>query len=372
MTFECIPCGFNNKYKSAYDRHISSVYHIKKTTTDVDTVNRDHKFICETCAYSTDDKKLFAVHRTTKRHRSFMAPTKWRCECNEMFVGSQGLTWHKKKCTFIPPNPEQSATQSQQPEQTATQSAPTTTHVDPALLLQMFQTMMQENNKAMQENNNKVMQENNKAIIEAIVSKGNTTNNTLNDNSTTTNNHTQNNTMNLNLFLDEHCKDAMNLTDFFDKLKVFQSDLPDVLRVNNPKAISNILERELGKLSITERPIHCTDVKRKKMFVKNDDKWTSEQGTEKIDQVIRSTCAHQYNAWNKRLQNTDREDRAEKHYDETAEIGAIVGKQTTVWGDAGNRLMQETQNGICNMVYLSKDDARGIVAAANNSPMKLT
>jgi hypothetical protein len=167
--------------------------------------------------------------------------------------------------------------------------------------------------------------------------------------------------MNLNMFLNEHCNEAMNLKDFFGKIKVYQSDLPDVLRVNNPKAITNILERELGKMSITERPIHCTDVKRKKMFVKNDDVWTSEMGTDKIDQVIRSTCAHQYNAWGERLRNTDREDRAEQHYDDTAAIGAIVGKQTSVWGEPGSRLMQETQNGICNMVYLSKAAAREVV-----------
>ena len=184
----------------------------------------------------------------------------------------------------------------------------------------------------------------------------NTTNNTLNDNSTT-----NNTTMNLNVFLDEHCKGAMNLTDFFGKIQVYQSDLPDVLRVNNPKAITNILERELGKMAITERPIHCTDVKRKKMFVKNDDVWTSETGTDKIDKVIRSTCAHQYNAWGERLRNTDREDRAEKHYDDTAAIGAIVGKHTRGWGDPGSRLLQETQNGICNMVYLSKEAAREVV-----------
>ena len=199
----------------------------------------------------------------------------------------------------------------------------------------------------------------NQQLIEAI-SSGNLANNTTNNTDNSTTNNTQHNTMNLNVFLDEHCKDAMNLTDFFGKIKVHQSDLPDVLRVKNPKAISNILERELGKLSITERPIHCTDVKRKKMFVKDNDKWTSEQGTDKIDKVINSTCAHQYNTWGVRVRNTDREDRAEQHYDDTAAMGAILGKQMDGWGEPGNRLMQEAQNGICNMVFLSKDDARVI------------
>ena len=139
-----------------------------------------------------------------------------------------------------------------------------------------------------------------------------------------------------------------------------QSDLPDVLKVKNPKALTNILQRELGKLHITERPIHCTDVKRKKMFVKNDDKWTSEQGTDKIDKVIKSACAHQYNAWGQRIRETDREDRDKPHYKEAVEMGTIVGKLDG-WGEPGSRTMQETQNAICNMVYLSKDVAREVV-----------
>jgi len=274
--------------------------------------------------------------------------TEFGCPCGEFLHSHKALVFHKNICTFVPPEPEPSQVQvfgGPTPEQSAT---PPQQSIDPTTMMQMFQTMMDQN----QANQNK--------LIDAISSgnlANNTTNNTMNDHST----NTQHNTMNLNVFLDEHCKDAMNLTDFFDKIKVHQSDLPDVLRVKNPKAISNILQRELGKLSITERPIHCTDVKRKKMFVKDNDKWTSEQGTDKIDKVINSTCAHQYNTWGVRVRNTDREDRAEQHYDDTAAMGAILGKQMDGWGEPGNRLMQETQNDICNMVYLTKEDARDVV-----------
>ena len=365
----CETCGFSSLYKSAFDKHFGSKRHKR---CEEGTDYKQFKHVCEACMYGTNSSKLMASHCRTKRHKAMQGKTDYHCHCGEYFHSQRAKSFHVKSCAKSVPEPsqptEQSATQPQPNPEQPTHHQPQQPSSDSVLLLQMFQTMMDKNDKVMA---------NQTKLIEAI-SNGNLANNTTNNN--TTNNtdnstNTQNNTMNLNLFLDEHCKNAMNLTDFFDKLKVFQSDLPDVLRVNNPKAISNILERELGKLSITERPIHCTDVKRKKMFVKNDDKWTSEQGTDKIDQVIRSTCAHQFNAWNKRLQNTDREDRAEKHYDETAEIGAIVGKHTTVWGDPGNRLMQETHNGICNMVYLSKDDARGVVdenAAIDPNPPTTT
>jgi len=300
---------------------------------------------CDVCCYGTDCSTAWSIHCTSKKHITRSAPTDHACGCGRTFHSKKAKTFHQKKCTFTPPSPEPSQVRvvgGPTPEPSAT---PPQQSIDPTIMMQMFQTMMDQN----QVNQNK--------LIEAI-SSGNLANNTTNNNTT---NNTQNNTMNLNVFLDEHCKDAMNLTDFFDKIKVHQSDLPDVLRVKNPKAISNILQRELGKLSITERPIHCTDVKRKKMFVKDNDKWTSEQGTDKIDKVINSTCAHQYNTWGVRVRNTDREDRAEQHYDDTAAMGAILGKQMDGWGEPGNRLMQETQNDICNMVYLTKEDARDVV-----------
>jgi len=346
MVFICEACDFSTKFQSDHNRHLQSKRHRNSTSEDF----KAFAFACKYCNYGTNSSKSYSHHCTTSRHISRIhGKTEYYCPCGIFLHSQRALAFHVKQCDKPQIDPDQSPPNPEHPTDPAAASG------ESVLLMQMFQTLMEENNK-----NNQAMQENNKALIEAI-SSGNLANNTTNNNNTM-NDHstTNNNTMNLNVFLDEHCKDAMNLTDFFDKIKVHQSDLPDVLRVKNPKAISNILQRELGKLSITERPIHCTDVKRKKMFVKDNDKWTSEQGTDKIDKVINSTCAHQYNTWGVRVRNTDREDRAEQHYDDTAAMGAILGKQMDGWGEPGNRLMQEAQNGICNMVFLSKDDARVI------------
>jgi len=332
--YECDACKYETHKKSAFDSHLLSKKH-QRQVEDVDISGFKHQ--CESCKYGTNSIGAFDIHVSTNRHMLLCnETTEWGCPCGKQCHSQRAFTYHKKKCTFIPPSPPSSQPSAAPPQQPDMMAVMTT----------LVETMMQSQSHQTQQ------------IIQAISSgnlANNTTNNTMNDHSTT------NNTMNLNVFLDEHCKDAMNLTDFFDKIKVHQSDLLDVLRVKNPKAISNILQRELGKLSITERPIHCTDVKRKKMFVKDNDKWTSEQGTDKIDKVINSTCAHQYNTWGVRVRNTDREDRAEQHYDDTAAMGAILGKQMDGWGEPGNRLMQETQNDICNMVYLTKDDARDVL-----------
>jgi len=327
--YRCEACKYEACKRSQYDMHLLSKKHLKMSQcVSID----QYKHQCVGCKYGTNSMASFVTHSRTKRHIKLATQeTDFECECGRYLHSQKALTYHRRVCDWTPPSPE--------PSQVRVVGGPTP---EPDMM-DMMRMMVEGQNK----------------LIEAI-SSGNLANNTTNNN--TMNDHsTTNNTMNLNVFLDEHCKDAMNLTDFFDKIKVHQSDLPDVLRMKNPKAISNILQRELGKLSITERPIHCTDVKRKKMFVKDNDKWTSEQGTDKIDKVINSTCAHQYNTWGVRVRNTDREDRAEQHYDDTAAMGAILGKQMDGWGEPGNRLMQETQNDICNMVYLTKDDARDVV-----------
>jgi len=110
--------------------------------------------------------------------------------------------------------------------------------------------------------------EQNKTIIE--LSKNNSiTNNT-------TNNNSNNKTFNLNMFLNETCKNAMNITDFVDSLQLQLSDLENVGDVGYIEGISNIIIKKLNTLDITERPIHCTDKKREIMYIKDEDKWEKE------------------------------------------------------------------------------------------------
>jgi Txe/YoeB family toxin of Txe-Axe toxin-antitoxin module len=90
----------------------------------------------------------------------------------------------------------------------------------------------------------------------------------------TTNSH--NKTFNLNMFLNETCKNAMNINEFVDSLQLQMSDLENVGESGYIEGISSIIIKKLNTLDITERPIHCTDKKRETMYIKDQDKWEKE------------------------------------------------------------------------------------------------
>jgi len=99
----------------------------------------------------------------------------------------------------------------------------------------------------------------------------------------------QNNTQNIsiNVFLNEHCQNAMNLTDFVEKLQVTFEDLIYTGETNYVEGISRILIKNLNKLSKVERPIHCSDVKRKVLYIKNEEGWEKDKEHEKINKCIK-------------------------------------------------------------------------------------
>ena len=102
-------------------------------------------------------------------------------------------------------------------------------------------------------------------------------NNTINSNNT--------NNISINVFLNEKCKNAMNLTDFVNQIKV---QLEDVMytKLHGPeKGITNILVKQLEDVPITERPIHCADVKRKKFYIKDDDEWKKTQPSKEMNGI---------------------------------------------------------------------------------------
>ena len=98
----------------------------------------------------------------------------------------------------------------------------------------------------------------------------NTTNNTVNNNNTTNNN------FNLNVFLNETCKDALNLSDFVSSLQVKLKDLEETAKIGYTNGVSRIFINGLNELEVNMRPIHCSDAKRETLYIKNNDEWTKE------------------------------------------------------------------------------------------------
>jgi hypothetical protein len=99
-------------------------------------------------------------------------------------------------------------------------------------------------------------------------------------------NNTQNNNFNINMFLNEKCKNAMNLEDFVERIKLSLEDLQFTKDNGYAKGISNIFIKNLNDMDVTERPIHCSDQKRLQFYVKNDNEWRKDNNNEKIDSSI--------------------------------------------------------------------------------------
>jgi len=107
-------------------------------------------------------------------------------------------------------------------------------------------------------------------------------------NTTHTNSH--NKAFNLNFFLNETCKDAMNITDFVESIKLQLSDLERVGELGYVEGISNIIVKNLKDLDVTQRPVHCTDKKRETMYIKDEDKWEKDDEQKKMHKMVRKVA----------------------------------------------------------------------------------
>ena len=109
-------------------------------------------------------------------------------------------------------------------------------------------------------------------------------------NTTHTNCHNNNKAFNLNFFLNETCKDAMNIMDFVESIKLQVSDLERVGELGYVEGISNIIVNNLNKLDITQRPVHCTDKKRETIYIRDENKWEKDEEQKKIRKVIKKVA----------------------------------------------------------------------------------
>jgi hypothetical protein len=113
-------------------------------------------------------------------------------------------------------------------------------------------------------------------------------------NTTTTHMNSHNKAFNLNFFLNETCKDAMNIMDFVDSIKLQLSDLEKVGELGYVEGISNIIVKNLKEMDVTQRPVHCTDKKRETIYIKDENKWEKDEDNKKLHKVVRKvTCKNQ-------------------------------------------------------------------------------
>jgi len=117
-----------------------------------------------------------------------------------------------------------------------------------------------------------------KTLIMELVKKDNISNNTVSN--STINSH--NKTFNLQFFLNEQCKDALNIDEFVDSIKLQLTDLENTGRVGYVEGVSKILIKNLNELDVVKRPIHCSDLKREVLYIKDNDKWSKENEDKQV------------------------------------------------------------------------------------------
>ena len=233
--------------------------------------NEHCQFVCQNCDYKCCKKFNYDRHLLSYKHSKATASNtlstemsqneqkraKFCCEnCGKEYNDRTGLWRHKKVCI-----------------------------------------KNEENNESYDEKNYKLveylMKENKeiKEMILEIVKNGitntntNSHNNNSNNNTTHTNSH--NKAFNLNFFLNETCKNAMNITDFVDSIKLQLSDLMEVGELGYVEGISKIIVKNLNNLDETIRPVHCTDKKRETMYIKDQGEWNKEdEKKSKLKKVI--------------------------------------------------------------------------------------
>ena len=214
---------------------------------------------CDYCDYSTSRKSSFLKHASTDKHKNNENGSKmvendsenvqkvaniYQCSCGKRYKYDTGYYRHKKKCNYIE---EVNTLFDKQTNDTGA----------------LIHYLMKENSEFKQ-----LLVDQNKHMLDLAK---NSSNYNINTN---TNSH--NKTFNLQFFLNETCKNAMNITDFVDSLQLQLSDLEKIGNVGYIEGISNIIIKNLNALDITDRPIRCTDKKRETMYVKDEDKWEKE------------------------------------------------------------------------------------------------
>jgi len=207
------------------------------------------KYNCIICDYFTSNKKDYDKHTRTPKHKKnqngndleimeIKKIPEHSCECSKKFITYSGLWKHKQRCN--------------KPENIQKEESE----------FKVLTNLVLEVVKQNQELTNKIVE----------ISKNGIGNTTI----TNSNNNSHNKTFNLNVFLNETCKDAMNIMDFVDSLKLQLSDLENVGRLGYVEGISNIIIKNLNEMDVHKRPVHCSDSKREVMYIKDDDKWEKE------------------------------------------------------------------------------------------------
>jgi len=205
-------------------------------------------FSCEVCKFECSKKSNYEKHLLTAKHKNRTILNKKSqglfCEiCNKSFNARNSLWYHKKKCKKIEEQKEAVKLKNDEEDDKKDK---------------IIELLMEQNEKLME-----------------MAQKPNIINNTINQN------------FNLNVFLNEKCKDAMSLEDFVNSIELTLEDYKNTGENGFVKGISDIVVNKIKDLDTYERPLHCTDLKRQTIYIKNEDKWEKDDSKENLRKAVK-------------------------------------------------------------------------------------
>jgi dsDNA-binding SOS-regulon protein len=228
------------------------------------------KFYCEACDFECSKQSNYNNHLMTSKHNlringNNLEFKSYCCDfCSKIYKSAHGLWYHKKKCDKMPKMPD------------ITDFSPETI-TDKQLVLELIkqnQALIFEN----KEFKELLVDQSNKML--ELASKPS---NIINTNTNCNNNNKQ---FNLQVFLNEKCKNAMNMSDFISSLEILDEDFENIGKLGYVQGISNIFIKGLKDLDETKRPLHCNDIKRETLYIKEDDSWIKDENKQKIRNAI--------------------------------------------------------------------------------------
>ena len=246
---------------------------------------KEHKYYCEPCHYNTSRKSSYDKHILTDKHfdrTNLNTLEQKNCEknytcniCNKVYKARNSLWYHEKKCNNNEPNINDKVIDKEYEkvdnnliniilkENTDFKNLVLQVVKNNSELLQQNQEYQKQNQEYQKQN-----QDLQKQVLEVCqkIQPSNTTNHI----------NSHNKTFNLQLFLNEQCKDAMNIMDFVNTFQLDFSDFERIGEVGYIEGISNIVINKLNEMDVHKRPIHCSDAKREIMYVKDKDVWEKE------------------------------------------------------------------------------------------------
>lgn len=251
------------------------------------------EFVCINCNYATCDKKDYNKHIATAKHKNntnvdiLLTNLEKKsdnlfeiiCNCGKKYKSRQGLYSHKKKCIFL---------QNANIVDSSNNELALANDLTNDLIINLLN-----DNKDMREiiikQQDQMMRQQNQ-ISEMLPKLGN-------NNFITNNNN--NNKFNIQVFLNERCKDAINMSDFIKSIQVSLQQLDYTKQNGLVNGLSNVIIENMSKLGLYQRPIHCTDLKRESLYIKDDDNWERDINKEKIRKAIKDVSTKQFCALSK-------------------------------------------------------------------------